>query len=67
MYQVIEEVHQVLQHQVLQHQVLPQVQVKVLVEGEPQGEIKMGGYIIIVLLVLVVVCGYWLFFGGEEY
>ena len=57
MYQAIEVLQQVLLHQ---------VQVKVLVVGEQQGEIKMDGYIIIGLLVLVVVGGYVLFFGGEE-
>ena len=58
MYQAIEVLQQVLLHQ---------VQVKVLVVGEQQGEIKMDGYIIIGLLVLVVVGGYVLFFGGEEW
>ena len=54
MYQVQEELHQVL----------PQV----LVGEEQQGEIKMDSwYIIIGLLVLVVVGGYVLFFGGEEW
>ena len=57
MYQVQEVLQQVLLHQV--HQVL--------VVGEQQGEIKMDGYIIIGLLVLVVVGGYVLFFGGEEW
>ena len=58
MYQSIEVLQQVLLHQ---------VQVKVLVDGEQQGEIKMDSwYIIIGLLVLVVVGGYVLFFGGEE-
>jgi hypothetical protein len=34
---------------------------------EQQGEIKMDSwYIIIGLLVLVVLGGYWTFFGGEE-
>ena len=56
MYQVQEELHQVLHRQV--HQVL--------VGEEQRGEIKMDGYIIIGLLVLVVVGGYVLFFGGEE-
>jgi len=61
------QVTEVLQkdHQV--HLQVHQVQVKVLVVGEQQGEIKMDGYIIIVLLVLVVLGGYWLFFGGEDY
>ena len=45
------------------HQVLPQV----LVGEEQQGEIKMGSwYIILGLLVLVVLAGYWTFFGGED-
>tara|TARA_R110000737_G_scaffold42245_1_gene62942 strand:+ start:169 stop:342 length:174 start_codon:yes stop_codon:yes gene_type:complete len=57
MYQLQEELHQVLHRQV--HQVL--------VGEEQRGEIKMNSwYIIFGLLVLVVLAGYWTFFGGEE-
>lgn len=35
-------------------------------EGLQRG-IKMNGVIIIGLLVLVVLGGYWLFFGGDEF
>ena len=61
------QVTEVLQRDHQVHLQVHRVQVKVLVEEEQQGEIKMDGYIIIVLLVLVVLGGYWLFFGGEDY
>jgi hypothetical protein len=52
MYQVTEE--------------LPQVQVKVLVVGEQQEEINMSGWIQLAFaLVVVIVLGYWLFWGED--
>ena len=57
MYQSIEVLQQVLLHQ---------VQVKVLVDGEQQGEIKMSGWLQIILATVVILgLGYWLFFGEE--